>query len=201
MDIPRRKNRQHSDKLTAELLFFCLWLTRCGEVELDCFESYGLENYGQHSPSSYRRYAKELEKCGAIPRMKLRGNNTDGNNRRRFISAPPVEEFAPEIRFDWEDDHLRRLARLVCMAASVLAPDGELSAFDNAIADYRYYNLHYPDYHAAYEGLDARTLRRDKQTVRQVLLRWKDDDTASKQRDEDIEEEITAEFLARLKKL
>lgn len=26
-------------KLTAELLFFCLWLTRCGEVELGCFES------------------------------------------------------------------------------------------------------------------------------------------------------------------
>ena len=74
MDIPRRKNRQHSDKLTAELLFFCLWLTRCGEVELGCFKSYGLENYGQHSPSSYRRYAKELEKCGAIPRMKLRGD-------------------------------------------------------------------------------------------------------------------------------
>lgn len=124
MDIPRRKNRQHSDKLTAELLFFCLWLTRCGEVELGCFESYGLENYGQHSPSSYRRYAKELEKCGAIPRMKLRGNNTDGNNRRRFISDPPVEDFAPEVRFDGEDDHLRRLARLVCMAASVLVPDG-----------------------------------------------------------------------------
>ena len=90
MDIPRRKKRQHSDKLTTELLFFCLWLTRCGEVELGCFESYGLENYGQHSPSSYRRYAKELEKCGAIPRMKLRGNNTDGNNRRRFISDHPV---------------------------------------------------------------------------------------------------------------
>lgn len=133
--------------------------------------------------------------------MKLRGNNTDGNNRRRFISDPPVEDFAPEMRFDWEDDHLRRLARLVCMAASVLAPDGELSAFDNAIEDYRYYDLHYPDYHAAYEGLDARTLRRDKQAVRQVLLRWKDDDTASKQRDEDIEEEITVEFLARLKNL
>lgn len=61
--------------------------------------------------------------------------------------------------------------------------------------------MHYPDYHAAYEGLDPRTLRRDKQAVRQVLLRWKDDDTASKQRDEDIEEEITAEFLARLKNL
>ena len=30
MDIPRRKNRQHSDKLTAEVLFFCLWLTRGG---------------------------------------------------------------------------------------------------------------------------------------------------------------------------
>ena len=195
MDIPRRKNRQHSDKLTAELLFFCLWLTRCGEVELGCFERYGLENYGQHSPSSYRRYAKELEKCGAIPRMKLRDNG------RRFVSDPPVEDFAPAIRFDSEDDHLRRLARLACMAASVLAPDGELSAFDNDIEDYRYYNLHYPDYHAAYEGLDARTLRRDKQAVRQVLLRWKDDDTASKQRDEDIEEEITAEFLARLKKL
>ena len=87
------------------------------------------------------------------------------------------------------------------MAAAVLTPDGELSAFDNAIEDYRYYNLHYPDYHAAYEGLNPRTLRRDKQTVRQVLLRWKDDDTASKQRDEDIEEEITAEFLARLKML
>lgn len=58
--------------------------------------------------------------------------------------------------------------------------------------------MHYPDYHAAYEGLDP---RRDKQAVRQVLLRWKDDDTASKQRDEDIEEEITAEFLARLKML
>lgn len=195
MDIPRRKNRQHSDKLTAELLFFCLWLTRCGEVELGCFESYGLENYGQHSPSSYRRYAEELAACGAIPRLKLRDNG------RRFISDPPVEDFAPEMRFDGEDDHLRRLARLVCMAASVLAPDGELSAFDNAIEDYRYYTLHYPDYHAAYEGLDARTLRRDKQAVRQVLLRWKDDDTASKQRDEDIEEEITAEFLARLKML
>ena len=36
MDIPRRKNRQHSDKLTAELLFFCFWLTRCGESFL-CF--------------------------------------------------------------------------------------------------------------------------------------------------------------------
>lgn len=196
MDIPRRKNRQHSDKLTAEFLFFCFWLTRCGEVELGAYAW-----YGQHSTASYRRYAKELEKCGAIPRMKLRGNNTDGNNRRRFISDPPVEDFAPEMRFDGEDDHLRRLARLVCMAASVLAPDGSLEAFDNAIEDYRYYNLHYPDYHAAYEGLDPRTLRRDKQAVRQVLLRWKDDDTASKQRDEDIEEEITAEFLARLKNL
>ena len=119
MDIPRRKNRQHPDKLTAELLFFCFWLTRCGEVELGCFERYGLENYGQHSPSSYRRYAKELEKCGAILRMKLRGNNADGNNRRRFISDPPVEDFASAIRFDSEDDHLRRLARLACMAASV----------------------------------------------------------------------------------
>ena len=39
MDIPRRKNRDRPDKLTAELLFFCLWLTRCGEVELGCFES------------------------------------------------------------------------------------------------------------------------------------------------------------------
>lgn len=155
MDIPRRKKRQHSDKLTAELLFFCLWLTRCGEVELGCFESYGLENCGQHSPSSYRRYAKELEKCGAIPRMKLRGNNTDGNNRRRFISDPPVEDFAPSVRFDLADDHLQRLARLVCMAASVLVPDGSLEAFDNTIDEYRRYALHYPDYHAAYEGLDA----------------------------------------------
>ncbi len=195
MDIPRRKNRQHSDKLTAELLFFCFWLTRCGEVELGCFESYGLENYGQHSPSSYRRYAKELEKCGAIPRMKLRDNG------RRFVSDPPAEEFAPSVRFDLADDHLRRLARLVCMAASVLAPDGELSAFDNAIEDYRYYDLHYPDYHAAYEGLDARTLRRDKQAVRQVLLRWKDYDARRMQRDEDVEEELTADFLARLKML
>lgn len=196
MDIPRRKNRQHSDKLTAELLFFCLWLTRCGEVELGAYAW-----YGQHSTASYRRYAKELEKCGAIPRMKLRGNNTDGNNRRRFISDPPVEDFAPEMRFDWEDDHLRRLARLVCMAAAVLTPDGELSAFDNAIEDYRYYNLHYPDYHAAYEGLDARTLRRDKQAVRQVLLLWKDYDARRMQRDEDVEEALTAEFMARLKML
>ena len=201
MDILRRKNRQHSDKLTAELLFFCLWLTRCGEVELGCFESYGLENYGQHSPSSYRRYAKELEKCGAIPRMKLRGNNTDGNNRRRFISDPPVEDFAPEVRFDGEDDHLRRLARLVCMAASVLVPDGSLEAFDNTIDEYRRYNLHYPDYHAAYEGLDTRTLRRDKQAVRQVLLLWKDYDARRMQRDEDVEEALTAEFMARLKML
>ena len=133
--------------------------------------------------------------------MKLRGNNTDGNNRRRFISDPPVEDFAPEIRFDWEDDHLRRLARLVCMTASVLAPDGELSAFDNAIEGYRRYALHYPDYHAAYEELDPRTLRRDKQAVRQVLLRWKDYDARRMQRDEDVEEEFTAEFMARLKKL
>ena len=118
--------------------------------------------------------------------MKLRGDDRDCRHNRRFISDPPVEDFAPEIRFDWEDDHLRRLARLVCMAASVLAPDGELSAFDNAIEDYRYYDLHYPDYHAAYEGQDARTFRRDKQAVRQVLLLWKDDDTASKQQDEDV---------------
>ena len=118
--------------------------------------------------------------------MKLRGDDRDCRHNRRFISDPPVEDFAPEIRFDWEDDHLRRLARLVCMAASVLAPDGELSAFDNAIEDYRYYDLHYPDYHAAYAGLDARTFRRDKQAVRQVLLLWKDDDTASRQQDEDV---------------
>ena len=191
MDIPRRKNRDRPDKLTAELLFFCFWLTHCGEVELGDFKWH----CGERSSASYRRYAEELAACGAIPRLKLRDNG------RRFVSASPVEEFVPSVRFDLADDHLRRLARLACMAASVLAPDGELSAFDNAIEDYRYYNLHYPDYHAAYEGLDARTLRRDKQTVRQVLLRWKDDDTASKQRDEAIEEEITAEFLARLKRL
>ena len=189
MDIPRRKNLDRPDKLTAELLFFCFWLTHCGEVELGDFKWH----CGERSSASYRRYAEELAACGAIPRLKLRDNG------RRFVSAPPVEEFVPSVRFDLADDHLRRLARLACMAASVLAPDGELSAFDNAIEDYRYYNLHYPDYHAAYEGLDPRTLRRDKQAVRQVLLRWKDDDTASKQRDEDIEEEITAEFLARLK--
>ena len=188
MDIPRRKNLDRPDKLTAELLFFCFWLTHCGEVELGDFKWH----CGERSSASYRRYAEELAACGAIPRLKLRDNG------RRFVSAPPVEEFVPSVRFDLADDHLRRLARLACMAASVLAPDGELSAFDNAIEDYRYYNLHYPDYHAAYEGLDPRTLRRDKQAVRQVLLRWKDDDTASKQRDEDIEEEITAEFLARL---
>ena len=133
--------------------------------------------------------------------MKLRGNNTDGNNRRRFISDPPVEDFAPEMRFDWEDDHLRRLARLVCMATSVLVPDGSLEAFDNTIEDYRCYALHYPDYHAAYEGLDARTLRRDKQAVRQVLLLWKDYDARRMQRDEDAEEALTAEFMARLKML
>lgn len=82
--------------------------------------------------------------------MKLRGNDTDGNNRRRFISDPPVEDFAPEVRFDGKDDHLRRLARLVCMAASVLVPDGSLEAFDNTIDEYRRYALHYPGYHAAY---------------------------------------------------
>lgn len=143
-------------------------------MELGCFESYGLENYGQHSPSSYRR---------------------------RFISDPPVEDFASAIRFDSEDDHLRHLARLSCMAASVLVPDGSLQAFDNTIEDYRRYALHYPDYHAAYEGLDPRTLRRDKQPVRQVLLRWRDYDARRMQRDEDVEEELTAEFMARLKKL
>lgn len=87
------------------------------------------------------------------------------------------------------------------MAASVLAPSGNLEAFDNTIDEYRRYALRYPDYHAAYEGLDPRTLRRDKQTVRQVLLRWKDYDTQRMQRDEDVEEELTAEFLARLKNL
>lgn len=112
-----------------------------------------------------------------------------------------MEAFAPAIRFDSEDDHLRRLARLSCMAASVLVPDGSLEAFDNTIEDYRRYALHYPDYHAAYEGLDPRTLRRDKQAVRQVLLRWRDYDTRRMQRDEDVEEELTAEFMARLKKL
>ena len=183
MDIPRRKNRDRPDKLTAELLFFCFWLTHCGEVELDDFKWHS----GERSSASYRRYAEELAACDAIPRLKLRDNG------RRFVSAPPVEEFVPSVRFDLADDHLQRLARL--------APDGELSAFDNAIEDYRYYNLHYPDYHAAYEGLDARTLRRDKQAVRQALLLWKDYDARRMQRDEDVEEEITAEFLARLKML
>ena len=196
MDIPRRKTRDRPDKLTAELLFFCFWLTRCGEVELCRFES-----YGQHSLASYRRYVKELEKCGAVPRMKLRGNNTDGNNRRRFISDPPVEEFVPEVRFDWENDHLRRLARLACMAVWVLVPDGSLEAFDNTIEDYRCYALHYPDYHVAYEGLDARTFRRDRQLARDVLLIWKEYDTNRMQRDEDVEEEITAAFMERLRKM
>ena len=124
MDIPRRKNRQHSDKLTAELLFFCLWLTRCGEVELGCFESYGLENCGQHSPSSYRRYAKELEKCGAIPRMKLRGNNTDGNNRRRFISDPPVEDFAPVAQPCWHGPQWLQAARVPSATVLIAASTG-----------------------------------------------------------------------------
>ena len=190
MDIPRRKNCDRPDKLTAELLFFCFWLTHCGEVELGAYAW-----YGQHSTASYRRYAKELEKCGAVPRLKLRDNG------RRFISDPPVEDFVPSVRFDLADDHLRRLARLACMAASVLAPDGSLEVFDNAIEDYRYYDLHYPDYRAAYEGLDARTFRRDRQLARDVLLLWKEDDTASKQRDEDVEEEITAAFMKRLRKL
>ena len=191
MDIPRRKNRDRPDKLTAELLFFCFWLTRCGEVELDDFKWHS----GERSSASYRRYAEELAACGAVPRLKLRDNG------RRFVSAPPVEEFVPSVRFDLADDHLRRLARLVCMAAAVLTPDGELSAFDNAIEDYRYYNLHYPDYHAAYEGLDARTFRRDRQLARDVQLIWKEYDMNRMQRDEDVEEELTAEFMARLKKL
>ena len=105
------------------------------------------------------------------------------------------------MRFDLADDHLQRLARLVCMAASVLVPDGSLEAFDNTIDEYRRYALHYPDYHAAYEGLDPRTLRRDKQAVRQVLLLWKDYDARRMQRDEDVEEALTAEFMARLKNL
>lgn len=191
MDIPRRKNRDRPDKLTAELLFFCFWLTRCGEVELDDFKWHS----GERSSASYRRYAEELAACGAIPRMKLRDNG------RRFVSAPPVEDFVPSVRFDLADDHLQRLARLACMAASVLAPDGSLEAFDNTIDEYRRYALHYPDYHAAYEGLDPRTLRRDKQAVRQVLLLWKDYDARRMQRDEDVEEELTADFLALLKNL
>ena len=191
MDIPRRKNRDRPDKLTAELLFFCFWLTRCGEVELDDFKWHS----GERSSASYRRYAGELAACGAVPRLKLRGNG------RRFISDPPVEEFVPSVRFDLADNHLQRLARLICIAAAVLMPDGSLEAFDNAIEDYRYYDLHYPDYRAAYEGLDARTFRRDRQLARDVLLLWKEDDTASKQRDEDAEEEITAAFMERLMKL
>ena len=191
MDIPRRKNRDRPDKLTAELLFFCFWLTRCGEVELDDFKWHS----GERSSASYRRYAEELAACGAVPRLKLRDNG------RRFISDPPVEEFVPSVRFDLADNHLQRLARLVCMAAAVLAPNGSLEVFDNAIEDYRYYDLHYPDYRAAYEGLDARTFRRDRQLARNVLLLWKEDDTASKQRDEDAEEEITAAFMERLRKL
>ena len=191
MDIPRRKNRDRPDKLTAELLFFCFWLTRCGEVELDDLKWHS----GERSSASYRRYAEELAACGAVPRLKLRDNG------RRFISDPPVEKFVPSVRFDLADDHLQRLARLVCMAAAVLAPNGSLEVFDNAIEDYRYYDLHYPDYRAAYEGLDARTFRRDRQLARNVLLLWKEDDTASKQRDEDVEEEITAAFMERLRKL
>lgn len=51
MDIPRRKNRDCPDKLTAELLFFCFWLTRCGEVELDDFKWHsGERSSAQLSP-------------------------------------------------------------------------------------------------------------------------------------------------------
>lgn len=191
MDIPRRKNRGRPDKLTAELLFFCFWLTYCGQVMPGDCSRYS----GDRSAASYRRYVEELAACGAVPRLKLRDNG------RRFISDPPVEAFVPTVRFDLADDHLRRLARLVCMAAAVLAPDGELSAFDNAIEDYRYYALHYPDYRAAYEELDARTFRRDRQLARHVLLLWKEHDTDFKHRDDDVEEEITAAFMARLRKL
>ena len=84
---------------------------------------------------------------------------------------------------------------------SRLSKSDSLEAFDNTIDEYRRYALHYPDYHAAYEGLDPRTLRRDKQTVRQVLLLWKDYDARRMQRDEDVEEALTAEFMARLKNL
>ena len=53
MDIPRRKNRQHPDKLTAELLFFCFWLTRCGEVELGCLKDMGLKTTDSiHPPAT-----------------------------------------------------------------------------------------------------------------------------------------------------
>ena len=37
--------------------------------------------------------------------------------------------------------------------------------------------------------------------MRQVLLRWKDYDARRMQRDEDVEEALTAEFMARLKML
>ena len=70
MDIPRRKNLDRPDKLTAELLFFCFWLTHCGEVELGDFKWH----CGERSSASYRRYAEELAACGAIPRLKLRDN-------------------------------------------------------------------------------------------------------------------------------
>lgn len=43
MDILRRKNRQHSDKLTAELLFFCLWLTRWARWSLAALKAMGLK--------------------------------------------------------------------------------------------------------------------------------------------------------------
>ena len=192
MDIPRKKDRARPDKLRAELLFFCFWLTRCGEVLLDRYD-----RYGQHSLASYRRYAKELQDCGAVPRLALRGK---GDNRR-FTSVPPVEDFEPQIRFDLEDEHLRRLPRLVCMAAAVLMPDGEFEAFDNSIEEYRAYTLQYPNYRAAYEGLDRRTFFRDKRLVCDVLLQWRTYDADRMQRDEEDEAEIMAEFTKRLKAL
>ena len=72
MDIPRRKNRDRPDKLTTELLFFCFWLTHCGEVELGDFKWHS----GERSSASYRRYAEELAACGAHTAIEASGQRS-----------------------------------------------------------------------------------------------------------------------------
>ena len=186
MDIPRRKEREGPDKLTSELVFFCSWITNGGEVDLYLPQG----PYG-HSLSSYYHYSQELRACGAVPHLRFRHK---GTCQYESISVPPVETFHPSMRFDLESEHLRRLARLVCMLVDVL----KSLPCDYCRHDYGslYGEEHdcecsfdYPTCQPLYADLDERTFYRDKKLVAEVVHDWMEEYVSRFTADEESEEQ------------
>ena len=134
-----------SDKISGELILFHLIVYNGGGVQ-----EYELHKCLSCGTRSFIRYARELEEIGALPRVHV------SRNLGEMRLSCDLEGFVPSIKPDYDDHHLNRLSRLVCIAAEYY---GLIS------------NL-FPDYHTLYMGKGARTLQRDKRTVFDALCWW-----------------------------